>query len=690
MDTWSETFREEDTWAAYQSVNEQFADVIRGVYEEGDLIWVHGHPLFLVPYLLRQTLPEAAMGFFLHLPFPSSEIYRILPSRMDILRGLLSCDLLGFNTYDHARHFLSVCTRLLGVECTPREVSVHGHVTSLSICPVGTDIKRIRQAIQGADVQQRRHALSQHFEGLKVLLGVDRLDGTSGLMHKLLAFEELMTNEPRLRHKVVMVQVAEPYSRAVGRSAVEHDELQARINAMVARINSKFGRVGSPGPIYYFARSLGYDDIYAMFSIADVLVCTPTRDGMTLKPYEYVVAKHASHQFATVVLSEFAGCATSLGGAMLVNPWDTAALTKVLNLSINMDQKARSRRHFQMYHCVSTFTLGRWIQTFLTQLGSAAEAAEAPAYLQRLELNPRNASWLRAILSSPNNVVVIISTRTKDVLAEWLRLSLLGSKRSDETDHVARDAAENGYHIQWAGEPWQCMFPDADVSSWRKDVVPLMEYYAERTPGSFIEHRDSSVAWHYLDADPEQGHIQAAELQSALGAMVKTNPVTAHRNLEGKVIEVRPVAVSKVSVLEYALTNMPADLAVEAGMGSQGDSESRATITSVDGPAKFDFILCILSGDDRTDGAVFDRLAVTTATAEDAESEARKSGAATELAVAPAEHGDVPLDVYTCTVGAKVTQSSYYVPAEESLWALLQTLAESSSGSTDEEHAQLL
>lgn len=830
------TFKEDEMWAAYQSVNEQFADAVRDTYEEGDLIWIHGHALFLVPYLLRATLPDAAIGFFLHLPFPSSEIFRILPYRMDILRGLLSCDLVGLNTYDHARHFLSACTRLLGIDGSPREVTVNGHVTNLSICPVGTDVERIRTVLQSTEVRQRRATLRQHFEGRLVLLGMDRLDGTNGITHKLLAFEELLLTKPQWRHKVVLVQVAEPYSQGlVPGNVVKQQQLQAQINTTIARINSKFARVGEEGPIYYFSRCLSYDDLFAMYSMASVLVCTPTRDSMNLTPFEYIVAKHLTNQYATVVLSEFAGCATSLGGAILVNPWDTEAVTAALHQALTLEQTTKRQKHLHMYHCVSTFTLGRWIQSFVTQLSSAADTAAAPSYLQRLEprllqgayerttcrllvfdhegvlaqhqsvaqlaiLTPQAASAFRAVALAPENVVVVISPRTIDALEGWLKLSLGDGESSDPlAGFRLLLAAENGYHLKWAGGEWECMFPDADVESWRKDVIPLMEYYAERTPGSFVDYRDSNVAWHYLDADPEHGAIQAAELQSALGAMVKTHPVVVHRNVGSKTIEVRTVAVSKVAVLEYIFShfaqNSPGTSAMadtdtrrdtwdsvwsrtesrtesnteshagsfarsrssdvfspsagdehptanaadeataiadtsqvgEAGIGEAGltpthptrsaatsletkeeetesfgtqapeltsasDSDARGAPRTNEPATPFDFILCVLDGDDRTDEAVFERLApqpgvadtstVTSPTTARQDSGESGGGAATPGTPAlPAQtsqpapeestRSELPLDVFACTVGAKVTQGEYYVDSTEEVWGLL-------------------
>eukprot|EP00629_Pelagomonadales_sp_RCC1024_P005786 CAMPEP_0119282500 /NCGR_PEP_ID=MMETSP1329-20130426/26825_1 /TAXON_ID=114041 /ORGANISM="Genus nov. species nov., Strain RCC1024" /LENGTH=867 /DNA_ID=CAMNT_0007283157 /DNA_START=170 /DNA_END=2770 /DNA_ORIENTATION=+ len=376
---------EAQLWAAYQSANQSFADAVRAVAQDGDLIWVQDYHFMLLPRMLRNFYTDAKLGFFLHVPFPSSELYRTLPFREEILRGLLAADLLGFQTYDYARHFLSSCEMVLGIETSPDHIEHEGHLTRISVCPVGIEPDVVRERALAPPTLGAIRRLEGQLQGRALFLGVDTLDPTKGLVHKLLALEDLFSQHPELADELVFVQVVlgtgqgqgtpEPQGEVVakplgpvarrtssGVSQLRLDEtsaskerrsralfstLERQLHALVSRINSQYATVDFEGPVQYFAADArappGEATLSALFSLADVLVITPIRDGMNVVPFEYLVAREAHKKLGAVLLSEFAGCARSLGGAVLVNPWDTRRFTTLLYRLFRNAKKTNAR-----------------------------------------------------------------------------------------------------------------------------------------------------------------------------------------------------------------------------------------------------------------------------------------------------------------------------------------------------------
>jgi trehalose 6-phosphate synthase/phosphatase len=586
----------EKMWQAYVAVNQAFADAVQAVYEEGDLIWVQGYHLALVPQMVQNLFPNEHihMGYFMHIPFPSAELYRILNYRDEILTGILGADLVGFQTYEYARHFQSACVRLLGLESSHKGVEWNGHFARVTICPVGIDADRYLSLMQSDVVQEVRQQLATQFAGKKLLLGVDPLDLTKGLVHKLLAVEELFTLRPELAKEVVFLQIvtgsstsstsltaasssltAESFSSSSAMASSSSAlVLGSQVEALVSRINSKLQDVGAEMPVQYLNKEIAVEDLVALYSLADTLVITPVRDGMNTVPFEYVVCREAAGQHARVVLSEFAGCAQSLGGAILVNPWNTEEVVAALARSLQSDDDEVMRQHQHMYSYVSTFTSRHWADNFLEQLrecseenataGSGRELSRrdmtsayarssrrlifltyegvlAPeASIPELVYPPQELIWQLSMLTSdPRNTVVLVSARSTAVCELWFA-GLAGNVVL---------VAEYGVYVKWVGESsgWRCMVPNLDVSWW-EHVLPLLEYYTERTPGAFIERKGSSIAWHYRDCDLDHGLWQASELLVSLREITRSLPVSVCPG--NRLLEVRPQKVSKGSLFE--------------------------------------------------------------------------------------------------------------------------------------------
>ncbi len=528
---------EVDMWQAYKAVNQHFADHIQSVYQDGDLIWVQDYHFMLVPRMLRHVLPNAKISFFLHLPFPSSEIYRVLPYREEILEGIVAADIIGFQTYDYARHFLSTIESLLEATCSPKGVEYYGHFAHVAICPVGIIPEHWTTMATSDEVKSLMERWWGVFRGRRVLLGVDGLDPTKGLIHKLLAVEEMFEQNQKLAETVTFVQVCFTESAsAMG----DVDILVSQIHAMSAQINSKLASAGEEGPFKVFM-DINSQELCAMYCIADVLVVTPLRDGMNIIPFEYSICRGSHGRLATVVLSEFAGCARSLGGALLVNPWSTFELAEIMQTAMDMDEEERAIRHSNMIHYIRNFTSESWSQSSMADLKEAKEGGNRTTSwllpddhivqtydlvswrllifsLERVLMKETSLPELLSIpeevvesLSElslcPTNMVVVKSRRTREVLEK-----LLG-----HTNCVL--AAECGAFVKWGHHSdWENLCPSVLLSAatTRAVVEPVLQYYTERTPGSVIEIREASIAWHYNDCDIGHGEWQAKQLHVSL------------------------------------------------------------------------------------------------------------------------------------------------------------------------------
>ncbi|KAG7399644.1 hypothetical protein PHYBOEH_008287 [Phytophthora boehmeriae] len=559
----------EKMWQAYVAVNQSFADAVQQVYEDGDLVWIQGYHLTLVPQMVQNLFPNdnICLGFFMHIPFPSAELYRVLNNREEILTGILGADLIGFQTYEYARHFQSACVRLLGLESSHKGVDFNGHFARVTICPVGIDADKYIALVQSEAVQEQMKQLTTQFAGKKVILGVDQLDQTKGLVHKLLAVEELFTLKPEIAKEIVFLQIV------TGTAAVYESALESQVESLVSRINSKLQDIGTEGPVQYLNKEIAVEALIALYALADALVITPVRDGMNTVPFDYVVCREASSKHARVILSEFAGCAQSLGGARLVNPWNTEELTSALQ-EVLQDNDEVMRAHQHMFSYVSSFTSWHWADNFLEQLHECSEenalsvsgrelsrrdmtsaytrssrrlifinyegVLAAEASIPELAYPPQELIWQLSMLTKdPRNTVVLVSARSTSVCEQWFA-GLSGNLVL---------AAEYGVYVKWIGknEYWHCMVPNMDMSWW-EHVVPLLEYYTERTPGAYIERKESSVAWHYRDCDLDHGLWQASELLVTLREITRSLPVSVCPG--NRYLEVRPHKVSKATLFE--------------------------------------------------------------------------------------------------------------------------------------------
>ncbi len=555
-----------EAWARYVEVNERFANTIIEHCEPEARVWVHDFHLMLVPAMLRQRAPGLSIGFFLHIPFPSSEVYRLLPAREQVLRGVLGADYVSFQVGDYARHFRSSCLRILGIDSNPDWLELDGRRVGIGVDPIGIDVEGFRKVIADPETARFLEDLATQYEGRRLVLGVERLDYTKGIPQKLQAFERFLEQDPARARTTTMIQVLVP-------SRLESPEYRAQrdeIELLIARINGRFGQPGVT-PVEYIHRDISKQGLVALYRRADVMMVTALRDGMNLVAQEFVLCQSEpglpSRWRGSLLLSELAGSAQVLPGALLVNPWDVEGVVEHLATALELPARERQRRLETMADRVESLDSRRWAEGFLTRLGRYSKRdrrlrrppildAEVEGRLGRrfararartimldydgtlreFERHPdlaRPTPEIRAVLRSlaalPATEVHIVSGRRKRTLEQWLgRLPVYLS-------------AEHGYLARAPGGEWRTLI-DLDLS-WLRPIERLCGESRRTFPGAHVERKSCSVAWHYREAEREYGSWRAHELLNDLGQHLAGAP--AEILLGHQVVEVRAQGVDK-------------------------------------------------------------------------------------------------------------------------------------------------
>ncbi|KAL3508805.1 hypothetical protein ACH5RR_028206 [Cinchona calisaya] len=568
-------------FAAYKKANKMFAHVVNEHYEEGDVVWCHDYHLMFLPKCLKEHNRNMKVGWFLHTPFPSSEIHRTLPSRSELLCAVLDADVVGFHTYDYARHFVSACTRILGLEGTPEGVEDQGRLTRVAAFPIGIDSDRFIRALDVPQVREHIKELKERFSGRKVMLGVDRLDMIKGIPQKILAFEKFLEENPHWRDKVVLLQIAVPTRTDVP----EYQKLTSQVHEIVGRINGRFGTLTAV-PIHHLDRSLDFHALCALYAVTDVALVTSLRDGMNLVSYEFVACQDSKK--GVLILSEFAGAAQSLGaGAILVNPWNITEVAAAIDQALNMHVEEREKRHRHNFAHVTNHTAQEWAETFVSELNDTVIEAQqrirkvppplnvtdaVKRYLQsnnrllilgfnatltepvdtpgrrggdqiremELKLHPDLKGPLTALCSDPRTTIVVLSGSDRSVLDDnfgeynmWL-------------------AAENGMFLRSTKGEWMTTMPEHLNMEWVDSVKHVFEYFTERTPRSHFELRETSLVWNYKYADVEFGRLQARDMLQHLwtGPISNASVDVAQGS---RSVEVRAVGVTKGAAIDRIL-----------------------------------------------------------------------------------------------------------------------------------------
>ena len=575
------TLYEEEYWEEYKQVNHMFAEAVLKVLRPDDLLWVHDYQLMLVPGLVRERFPDMPIGFFLHIPFPSYEVFRLLPRawRVEIIEGLLGSSLVGFHTYDYTRDFLTSVLRTVGYEHQLGSLTLRDRVVTGDTFPMGIDYERFAKAAASTETETRVADLRAKCTGQRVIFSVDRLDYTKGLINRLRGYDVFLKRNPQWHGKVVFI-----VSVAPSRIALEsYQAMKQELEQTVGRIVGAYGTVNWTPLVYQF-RNLGFEEIVALYRLCDVALITPLRDGMNLVAKEFVASR--PDQTGVLILSEMAGAAKEMGEALVINPLHSGDVAQALEQALAMPVEEQVRRNRLLQERLRRYNVVRWAEDFVqaleaTQKTEAARQARAlsgkvlAGLIQQYRSAVRRAllldydgtlvpfvedpslarpdqevlELLTGLATAARNEVIIVSGRPRRDLEEWfgaLPVALV---------------AEHGVWLRPKGGDWRML--KTITTEWKERVRPILQLYVDRLPGALLEEKEFSLAWHYRRADPEQASRRARELLDALAGFTRNIDVQV---LEGnKVLEVRNTGVSKGSAATEWLGGLGADFILAIG-----------------------------------------------------------------------------------------------------------------------------
>ncbi|UII79108.1 bifunctional alpha,alpha-trehalose-phosphate synthase (UDP-forming)/trehalose-phosphatase [Flagellimonas sp. CMM7] len=555
-------------WDSYKAVNQKFANAIIEKSNEEDTIWVHDYQLMLVPQMVKEKRPNTSIGFFLHIPFPSYEIFRTLPWREEILEGLLGSDLIGFHTYDYERHFLSSVRRLLGLEVSFNDIHLDNRVIKVDSFPMGIDYKKFKDAAisHGKNTKEKRSDFQQKLDShkasapdTKLILSIDRLDYSKGIAKRINAFEYFLNKYPEYKEKVRLIILAVP-SRS---NVPQYQLLKKEIDELVGRINGELSTVNWT-PIWYFYRSLPFENLIDLYASSDIAWLTPLRDGMNLVAKEYVATR--IDKTGVLILSEMAGSAYEMNEALLINPNNFEQQADTLKSAINMPKEEQIARNMFLQNRLERYNVEVWANEFMNSLKQKREVIDTfvsqkisenilgkidsqyskakkrllfldyDGTLVGFHKDPQKASpdeelytLLDKLHNQKDTTLFLISGRDKQTFTQWF------------VPKKYNMIVEHGVWISRGGEEFKLL--EKVKGDWMEKIRPVLESFVDRTPGSFIEEKNYSMAWHYRNTDPDFGTKRATELNTVLTSLIGNDDISV---LNGnKVMEVKSSNVNK-------------------------------------------------------------------------------------------------------------------------------------------------
>ncbi len=549
----------DNTWETYREVNQVFCDKIVENAKPGDIFWIQDYQLMLLPQLVREKIPKATIGFFLHIPFPSFEIFRLFPWRNEILRGLIGADLIGFHTYDYAHYFMNSVMRLLGYDHTFNKINLKDRIIKIDSFPMGIDYEKFANAGDNSNVKKEISKLRKRMRNHKIILSIDRLDYSKGIPQRLEAFELLLERNSEYVGKISLFIVVVPSRAKIKR----YESLKAKIDKLIGGINGKYGEIDYT-PIFYLYRTLPFKTMVAVYNIADIALVTPFRDGMNLIAKEYIASKNNNK--GVLILSEMAGAAKELGDAIIINPNNINEIENALQTALSLPEDEQIRRNKAMQKRLKSYNIKRWGEEFLDSLKEIKKLQEdrlmnlLTTQIEQKLINdyfsgkkrlilldydgtlvpfvptPEEAipddnllNLLQLLSKQQRNEIVIISGHDKNTLQKWfgdLDISLV---------------AEHGAWIRTKKKSWHTIEP-LNVE-WKKDIRPIFKLFVDRTPGSLLEEKEFSLVWHFRKTDHNLAKIRCGELVDTLEYF--TNKLNL-QVLEGnKVIEIKNFEIDK-------------------------------------------------------------------------------------------------------------------------------------------------
>ncbi len=571
---------EESHWQNYKKVNELFCQTLMELLQPDDILWIQDYHFLLLPALIRQRFPQLTIGFFLHIPFPSFEIFQILPNkcRQDILNGMLGADLLSFHTHEYSQHFKKCVLRFLGHEPHMDYFSTPDRLIKVSTYPMGVDFIDIQHTAKSVKkLKKKQSIIDLAHKQLKIILSIDRLDYTKGITQRLYAYEQFLTENPSWQKAVVFVLLVAPSREGVPL----YQKMKKQIDELVGRINGKFGDIEWT-PILYQYHTFTLPQLIELYGHSHVALVTPLRDGMNLIAKEYLAAK--TGELGVLILSETAGAAKELLDAIIINPNSCEEMAHALAQALTMPAQEQTHRIEAMQARLARYDIKRWGMDILNELTSIKNKQGLLAHFttplhikqhidsnqsQRKLLlldydgtlvphiaNPRLAiptpellSLLTGLCADKNNCVVIVSGRDKETLDRWLghieRLNLV---------------AEHGV---WIKEKHDWKLSKHLLNTWKPQIHAVFETFMDKLPGTFIESKEFSIAWHYRNADPEKASHIAIELADYLSSL--TSNCDIRIILGNKIVEAMCSGIGKDVAVMHFLARDSFDLVIAIG-----------------------------------------------------------------------------------------------------------------------------
>ncbi|KAG6058796.1 hypothetical protein E4U32_004446 [Claviceps aff. humidiphila group G2b] len=601
---------EDHSWKYYVNVNQAFADKIIQNWKRGDVIWVHDYHLLLVPGMVRKKLPDAKIGFFLHVAFPSSEVFRCLAVRKELLDGMLGANLVGFQIQEYSRHFLQTCSRILSVEATPEGIELEDRFVDVINTAIGIDPTSLNKSRGQQDVLRWLRILQDRYKGKRLIVARDKLDHVRGVRQKLLAYELFLNKHPEWRENTVLIQVA--------LSSSQNSDLDAAVSDIVTRVNSSWANLAYQ-PVVYLKQDIDYAQYLALLTIADALMITSQREGMNLTSHEYIFCQDGkilpSPKHGSLILSEFTGTSSLFGKSELsVNPWDYRQCADAIKQALEMGADEKLRRWQKLHESVERHTGSHWFGELMSHLDRAHDEQHKrdqtsvprlsiPEVSQLYEKSNRRLFMLdyegTLVTWGPVNKIIPVSPqRVLDVLNDLLLderniVYVTSGRQPEEVDQVFRRVpglglvAENGCFIKDCGsEKWVEMSDGKQIDNWKKSVKEILRYYLERTPGAEVEERRCSVLFHYDGAEDQEAAARlAADCASHVNDACETLKV--HAIVLDGTIAVEPMDWTKSTAAQKVFEHL----------NNQPDADGESPKPPVD------FLMVV--GDGREDEKVF-------------------------------------------------------------------------------------
>ncbi|KAJ5082069.1 hypothetical protein N7532_011112 [Penicillium argentinense] len=515
---------EDHSWIYYVKLNQAFAERIAKNWKRGDSIWVQDYHLLLVPAMLRKMLPDAQIGFFLHIAFPSSEVFKCLAPRKELLEGILGANLIGFQTDEYCRHFLQTCSRILCVEATNDGIQMEDRFINVGTFPIGIDPTSWDKRRKAADVERWVDTISDRYQGKRLIVSRDKIDSVRGIRQKLLSYELFLNTYPEWADKVVLIQVAT--------STTEQPELEATVSDIAMRINSTHSTLAHQ-PLVFLKQDLAFPQYLALITVADALMITSLREGMNLTSHEFVYCQDGSYgdkKYGSLILSEFTGSASVFGNhALLVNPWDYRQCSEAIYTALTRDETKRKEVWKELHRAVLQNSTANWVKSFnetLIRVWNEQSSREimavprlsVPRLMEKYRQSHRRlmivdyegtlASWgspRSIILTTPQRAIITLTELTDDPANI---VYVMSSRMPEEMERLFRQVnhlgliAENGCFVREPdSDEWVNLADKNSIENWKTAVSPILAYFKIRSEGSWIEERHCSLVFHHGSAE---------------------------------------------------------------------------------------------------------------------------------------------------------------------------------------------